>query len=170
MRSDPLVLHYTIDPSQPPPEKPAAYDVEMRIEDSTLKTRMSHVVTNMTPESAKELAKLDDEVYSCFIFTSLPLKIYLIAIYYRSLCMSSLSKTPTSNEPSFSPSHPTLETSFRRGLSLSRVTLRLSWEAALAKVRRSDRMIYAEASISGCHGLKRLWRFRKACDWPQRPD
>ncbi len=63
-RSDPIVLHYTLDPSQPPPEKPVAYDVDIRVEDTSLKSRMSHVVMNMAPESAKELSKLDDEV--CF--------------------------------------------------------------------------------------------------------
>ena len=101
MRSDPLVLHYTIDPSQPPPEKPAAYDVEMRIEDSTLKTRMSHVVTNMTPESAKELAKLDDEVYPHFMFILLPLKIYLLlSTTDRSACPVSPKLPPQTNLPS----------------------------------------------------------------------
>jgi SWI/SNF-related matrix-associated actin-dependent regulator of chromatin subfamily D len=64
---DPIVLHYTIDPTQPPPEKPVAYDVEIRVEDTSLKSRMSHVVMNMAPESAKELSKLDDEVRSPFI-------------------------------------------------------------------------------------------------------
>ncbi|KAI0826100.1 SWI/SNF complex 60 kDa subunit [Irpex lacteus] len=61
-RSDPIVLHYTLDPSQPPPEKPVAYDVDIRVEDTSLKSRMSHVVMNMAPESAKELSKLDDEI------------------------------------------------------------------------------------------------------------
>ncbi len=62
MKSDPIVLHYTINPSMPPPEKPVAYDVEIKVDDTGLKSRMSHVVLNMVPESAKELTKIDDEV------------------------------------------------------------------------------------------------------------
>ncbi|KAI0342317.1 hypothetical protein BDW22DRAFT_1395179 [Trametopsis cervina] len=61
-RADPIVLHYTLDPSQPPPEKAAAFDVEVRVEDTSLKSRMSHVVMNMAPEAAKEITKLDDEI------------------------------------------------------------------------------------------------------------
>ncbi|THG95970.1 hypothetical protein EW026_g5774 [Hermanssonia centrifuga] len=62
MKSDPIVLHYTINPSMPPPEKPVAYDVEIKVDDTGLKSRMSHVVLNMVPESAKELTKIDDEI------------------------------------------------------------------------------------------------------------
>lgn len=62
MRADPIVLHYTLDPTQSPPERPAAYDVEVRVDDQSLKGRISHVVMSMSPESSKELNKLDDEV------------------------------------------------------------------------------------------------------------
>ncbi len=64
MKPDPIVLHYTLNPTIPPPDKPQAYDVEIKIDDTTLKTRMTHVLLSMTPESAKELNKIDDEV--CF--------------------------------------------------------------------------------------------------------
>ena len=62
MKPDPIVLHYTINPSVPPPEKPVAYDVEMKLDDANLKTRMTHVILGMSAESSKELTKLDDEV------------------------------------------------------------------------------------------------------------
>lgn len=61
-RPDPIVLHYTLDPNLPPPEKPVAYDVEVRVEDASLKSKMTHVILNMAPETAKELSKLDEEV------------------------------------------------------------------------------------------------------------
>jgi len=62
MRADPIVLHYTLDPAQPPPDRPIAYDVEVKVDDTSLKSRMSHVVMSMAPETAKELSKLDDEI------------------------------------------------------------------------------------------------------------
>ncbi|KAL6299811.1 SWI/SNF complex 60 kDa subunit [Sparassis latifolia] len=59
---DPIILHYTLNPAVPPPEKPGAWDVEVRVDDSTLKGRMNHVIVQMASESARDLAKLDDEI------------------------------------------------------------------------------------------------------------
>ena len=64
LKPDPIVLNYTINPSVPPPDKPAAYDVEIKIDDMNLKSRMNHVAITMAADSAKELTKLDDEVRS----------------------------------------------------------------------------------------------------------
>ncbi|KZT05056.1 SWI/SNF complex 60 kDa subunit [Laetiporus sulphureus 93-53] len=58
---DPIVLHYTINPASPAPEKPSAWDVELKLDDSALKTRMAYVV-QMATESMRDLAKLDDEI------------------------------------------------------------------------------------------------------------
>lgn len=63
--AEPIVLHYTINPSIPPPDRPVAYDVEVQMDDINLKTRMQHVVVTMAPETIKELAKIDEEVRSC---------------------------------------------------------------------------------------------------------
>ncbi|KAI0753690.1 SWI/SNF complex 60 kDa subunit [Fomes fomentarius] len=59
---DPIILHYTLNPTVPPPEKPAAWDVEVKVDDSNLKGRMQHVVMSMAQDSAKELTKLDEEI------------------------------------------------------------------------------------------------------------
>lgn len=59
---EPIVLNYTLNPGMPPPDKAVAFDVEIKVDDTNLKTRMSHVVLSMAPESAKELSKIDEEV------------------------------------------------------------------------------------------------------------
>lgn len=61
-KAEPIVLNYTLDPTVPPPEKPVAFDVEVKMDDTAMKSRISHVSVNMATESAKELAKLDDEI------------------------------------------------------------------------------------------------------------
>lgn len=59
---DPIILHYTLNPAVPPPEKPGAWDVEVRLDDSTLKNRMNQSVVQLAVETARELSKMDDEV------------------------------------------------------------------------------------------------------------
>ena len=59
---EPIILHYTLNPTVAPPEKPAAWDVEVKVDDSNLKGRMQHVVMSMAQDSAKELTRLDEEV------------------------------------------------------------------------------------------------------------
>lgn len=59
---DPIILHYTLNPALPPPEKPSAWDVEVKLDDSGLKSRMSHAVVQMASDTARDLAKLDDEI------------------------------------------------------------------------------------------------------------
>ncbi|KAK7469181.1 SWI/SNF and RSC complex subunit Ssr3 [Stygiomarasmius scandens] len=58
---EPVVLHYEIDPSQPPPDRPQAYDVEVKTEDSALKGRMT-VMLNTNKETATTLQKMDEEI------------------------------------------------------------------------------------------------------------
>lgn len=62
MPPDPIILHYTLNPTVPPPEKPSAWDVEVRVDDTGLKGRMNHVVVQMASETARDLTKLDDEI------------------------------------------------------------------------------------------------------------
>lgn len=59
---DPIVLHYTIKPNEPPPTSPQAWDVEVKMEDISLKGRMNQVIVSMNNDSAKELARHDEEV------------------------------------------------------------------------------------------------------------
>lgn len=59
---DPIILHYTVNPAVPPAEKPGAWDVDVKLEDTVLKSRMAQAVAQMTNESARDLVKLDDEI------------------------------------------------------------------------------------------------------------
>ncbi|KAI0334313.1 SWI/SNF complex 60 kDa subunit [Cubamyces sp. BRFM 1775] len=59
---DPIILHYTLNPALPPPEKPSAWDVEVKVDDANLKSRMQHVVVSMAQDSARDLTKLDEEI------------------------------------------------------------------------------------------------------------
>jgi SWI/SNF-related matrix-associated actin-dependent regulator of chromatin subfamily D len=58
---DPIKLHYTLDPLVPPPDRPQAWDLELKMEDSTLKNRMT-VVLHANKETTLDLAKLNEEV------------------------------------------------------------------------------------------------------------
>ncbi|KAF8654747.1 hypothetical protein AX16_003402 [Volvariella volvacea WC 439] len=58
---DPVQLHYTINPSVPPLERPSAWDVDVKMEDSALKAKMN-VLLQSTKESTQTLAKLDEEI------------------------------------------------------------------------------------------------------------
>ena len=59
---DPIILHYTLNPTHAPPEKPQAYDVEVKVDDVALRARMNHAVVAVAQETSKELARMDDEV------------------------------------------------------------------------------------------------------------
>ena len=58
---DPIVIQYYIEPTQIPPGHPSAWDVEVKLEDSTLKSRTTAML-QMSKESAQDLTKLDEEV------------------------------------------------------------------------------------------------------------
>ena len=58
---DPVILHYTVNTAVPPPERPSAWDVEVKMEDAFMKSRMS-VMINASKESAHALEKMDEEV------------------------------------------------------------------------------------------------------------
>ena len=63
---DPVVLHYILNPGTPPPDRPQAYDVEIKMEDTALKHKMA-VTISTSKESGQTLLKLDEEVV--FIFS-----------------------------------------------------------------------------------------------------
>jgi len=58
---DPIILNYSIDPSQPPPERHQVWDVEVKTEDGMLKGRMTAMV-QASKESSAALAKMDEEI------------------------------------------------------------------------------------------------------------
>lgn len=61
MPPDPIIIHYTVNPTIAPPEKPSAWDVEVKTEDSLLKGRMNAML-QASKESAATFMKLDEEV------------------------------------------------------------------------------------------------------------
>ncbi|KAJ2936368.1 hypothetical protein H1R20_g727, partial [Candolleomyces eurysporus] len=58
---DPIVLWYTVNPGAPPPERPQAYDVEVKMEDAAMKGRMAAMLQS-SKESGATLMKLDEEI------------------------------------------------------------------------------------------------------------
>jgi len=62
MPPDPVIIHYTINPSLASPEKPVAYDVEIKMEDTSLRAKMTGITVGMAREAGREMAKIDDEI------------------------------------------------------------------------------------------------------------
>ncbi|KAJ7432627.1 SWI/SNF complex protein [Mycena galericulata] len=58
---DPIILHYMINPTIPAPERPMAWDVELKTEDVAMKGRMS-VMVQANKESMQNLARIDEEI------------------------------------------------------------------------------------------------------------
>lgn len=61
MPPDPVVIHYSINPAQVPPERPSAWDIELKMEDTSLKNRIM-VTVQSSKDSMADLTKLDDEI------------------------------------------------------------------------------------------------------------
>ena len=67
MPPDPIILYYTFNPGVPPLERPSAWDIEVKMEDTAVKSRMA-VIVQSSKESTQDLGKLDDEVGSFAMF------------------------------------------------------------------------------------------------------
>jgi hypothetical protein len=65
---NPVVIYYTVNPSTPPPERPSAWDIDIKLEDVALKSKMQAVTLNASRDTSRELTKLDDEVRPGSIF------------------------------------------------------------------------------------------------------
>ncbi|KAG8215419.1 SWI/SNF complex 60 kDa subunit [Butyriboletus roseoflavus] len=61
MPPDPIILYYTFNPGVAPPERPSAWDIDVKTEDTTVKSRMA-VIVQSSKESTQDLSKLDDEI------------------------------------------------------------------------------------------------------------
>jgi SWI/SNF-related matrix-associated actin-dependent regulator of chromatin subfamily D len=59
---NPVVIYYAVNPSLPPPERPTAWDIELKLEDVALKSKMQSVTLNASRDTLRELTKVDDEV------------------------------------------------------------------------------------------------------------
>ena len=64
MAPDPIMLHYMINPATVPPERHTAWDVEVKLEDLSLKHRMKNVTLDANQATLKTLGDIDDEVRS----------------------------------------------------------------------------------------------------------
>ena len=62
MPPDPVALHYMINPATAPPERPTAWDVEVKLEDLALKHRMKSVTLDANQATLKTLGDIDEEV------------------------------------------------------------------------------------------------------------
>lgn len=60
---DPILIRFSFDPTQAPPEKPTAWDIDIKVEDVGLRAKMTNVVqVQQSKESVAQIQKLDDEI------------------------------------------------------------------------------------------------------------
>lgn len=88
MPPDPIVLHYNVNPSGPPPDRPSAWDVEVKMDDGAMKTRMSAAL-QANKESMQDLSKIDDQVSDLIGYIGSQ----ILNALNRSHCMHNLYKT-----------------------------------------------------------------------------
>ncbi|KAG9312916.1 SWI/SNF complex 60 kDa subunit [Chiua virens] len=84
MPPDPIILYYTFNPGVPPPERPTAWDIEVKMEDTTVKNRMA-VIVQSSKESVQDLGKLDEEVCYSNMLRQFDLKYSQISLLAQSL-------------------------------------------------------------------------------------
>ncbi|KAG7087361.1 hypothetical protein E1B28_013334 [Marasmius oreades] len=61
MPPEPILLHYQLDPSMLPPERPSAWDVEIKMEDAAAKARLG-VLIQPNKEATVQITKMDEEI------------------------------------------------------------------------------------------------------------
>lgn len=163
MPPDPIVLYYTFNPAAPPPERPSAWDIEVKMEDTTVKNRMTAIVQS-SKESAQDLSKLDDEVGSSPCSADL---ISRTATFFRFHSLRSHCTIHTQSVCFCKVLQMTRQNSSRRGWNRSHGIWRVFLEVGRARVPRSVQRSSGGATSSAFLGLKRLSRYKKACVWHQ---
>jgi hypothetical protein len=118
MPPEPVILHYIIDPSVLPPERPQAYDVEVKMEDTALKGRMAAML-NTSKETAANLQKMDEEVSCCPPSISTFFGFGFLTPHRLHFSLNP-SIIHTSREHSYNPLRKTQLTSFKFGWSHNR--------------------------------------------------
>src|ERR1700722_8633817 len=96
---EPIIFHYTIAPTIPPPERPQAWDLPVQMEDTTLKGRMTTML-QANKEITAELSQFDDQVRIHITFSPHALS---LSHANRSQFTPSPCTTRTSNAPSWNP-------------------------------------------------------------------
>ena len=74
---DPVILHYTIRPNEPPPTQPQAWDTEVLMEDTNFKGRLNSVLMSLSSESAREITQLDEEVSVLVLHTGVMRRVWV---------------------------------------------------------------------------------------------
>ena len=115
MPPDPIILYYTFNPGAPPPERPSAWDIEVKMEDTTVKNRMA-VIVQSSKESTQDMSKLDDEVDSSVILRQFD----LTRPHFRFRSLRSHCIIRTQSVSSCKVSQRTQQNSSRRGWNHNR--------------------------------------------------
>lgn len=159
---DPITLYYAFNPGAPPPERPSAWDIEIKMEDTVVKNRMA-VIVQSSKESAQDLTKLDDE--ACFHTVHRRFDLTYSLLFFRSHYLRSRCIIRTRNGYSCRVLQMTLPSSSRRGWSHNHGIWRVFLGVDRAKVPRSAPKSCGVVISSDFRGLKRLLRYKKGCVW-----
>ena len=151
MPPDPIVLYYTFNPAAPPPERPSAWDIEVKMEDTTVKNRMTAIVQS-SKESAQDLSKLDDEVGSSPCSADL---VSRTATFFRFHSLRSHCTIHTQSVCFCKVLQMTRQNSSRRGWNRSHGIWRVFLEVGRARGRLSEQKTYIGVIISNSHGSKK---------------
>lgn len=163
MPPDPIILYYTLSPGVPPPERPSAWDIEVKMEDTVAKNRMAMIVQS-SKESTQDLTKLDDEVDSSAMLRRFDLT-YSHIFRFHSLRSHCIIRTRSGY--SWKILRATQQRSSRHGWNRSRGIWRVSSEVGRARVPPFVRKSFGGVISSGFPGSKKLLRYKKACVWPR---
>jgi len=162
MPPDPIILYYTFNPGAPPPDRPSAWDIEVKMEDTVVKNRMA-VIVQSSKESTQDLSKLDDEVgIFCRVLERYGLT---YSHFFRFRSLRSHCTTHTRSVYSCRVLQTTQQNSSRHGWSHSRGIWRVSSGVGRAKVPPFVQRNFGGVISSGFPGLKKLSRYKKACVW-----
>lgn len=163
MPPDPIILYYTFNPGVPPPDRPSAWDVEVKMEDAAVKSRMA-VIVQSTKESTQDLGKLDDEVDLSAILRRFDLT---YSHYFRFRSLRSHCTTHTQSACFCKVLQTIQQNLSRHGWNRSRGIWRAFLVVDRAKVPPFVRRSFVGVISSGFPGWKKQSPYKKACVWLQ---
>ena len=134
MPPDPIVLHYVINPTAAPPERPTPWDVEVKLEDLALKHRMKSVTLDANQATLKTLGDIDDEVRCARVPPSFCQ--HGFSFPARSQCTYSHYTTLPTSPRSSGRFHRNPQSSFKPGWPLNLGIWRPFWEVGYRTVLR----------------------------------
>lgn len=158
MPADPIILYYTFNPGVPSPERPSAWDIEVKMEDTVVKSRMA-VIVQSSKESTQDLSKLDDEVDSSALLRRFDLTYSHI---FRFHSLRNHCTTRIRSGYSCKVSRTIQQNSSRHGWNHSREIWKVSSGVGRVKVPPFVQRSFGGVISSGFPGSKRLSRYKKA--------